>query len=174
MQCSSASGSHLVLYVVRQSNRVTIKRQVYGADGRFIETTPPSQLPANEVVVLQPYGSLFFAAAPIFDAALPAATAESRSSVVILRLRERSDLGSTFIDLLRRYAESLQSVGSKLVVVSVNEQLADQLASPASSTSSAPKTCTARANASVQPRSAAYRDAVTWVAARDTEDPHEH
>ena len=117
----------LGLYVVRQSNKVTIKRQVYGADGRFIETTPPSQLPANEVVVLQPYGSLFFAAAPIFDAALPAATAESRNSVVILRLRERSDLGSTFIDLLRRYAESLQSVGSKLVIVSVNEQLADQL-----------------------------------------------
>ena len=47
--------------------------------------------------------------------------------VVILRLRERTDIGSTFIDVLRRYAEGLNAVGSKLVIVSVNERLGDQL-----------------------------------------------
>ena len=45
---------------------------------------------------------------------------------MILRLRERSDVGSTFIDVLRRYAASLATVGSKLVIVSLNEPLAEQ------------------------------------------------
>ena len=116
----------MALYVVGQSNKVTIKRRLF-TDGEHVrEVDPPKHLPANEVVVLQPYGSLFFAAAPIFAAALPAPIPESRNTVVILRLRERSDIGSTFIDVLRRYAESLADVGSKLVVVSVNEQLAEQ------------------------------------------------
>ena len=45
---------------------------------------------------------------------------------MILRLRERSDVGSTFIDVLRRYAAGLAAVGSKLVIVSLNEPLAEQ------------------------------------------------
>ena len=119
-------GLSMALYVVGQSNKVTIKRRVFTDDGHVSEVDPPKHLPANEVVVLQPYGSLFFAAAPIFATALPAPIPGSRNTVVILRLRERSDIGSTFIDVLRRYAESLADVGSKLVVVSVNEQLAEQ------------------------------------------------
>ena len=93
----------ILLYVIGQSNHVTLKRRIFTDDGP-IETDPPASLPANDVVVLQPYGSLFFAAAPIFEAALPEVTPSSRNTVVILRLRERSDLGSTFIDVLRRYA----------------------------------------------------------------------
>ena len=119
-------GLSMGLYVVGQSNKITIKRRLFTDDGHVSEVAPPKHLPANQVVVLQPYGSLFFAAAPIFAAALPAPTPESRNTVVILRLRERSDIGSTFIDVLRRYAESLADVGSKLVVVSLNERLAEQ------------------------------------------------
>ena len=101
----------VVLYVVGQSNHVTLKRRIFTDDGHVIETDPPARLPANDVVVLQPYGSLFFAAAPIFEAALPEVTPSSRNTVVILRLRERSDVGSTFIDVLRRYAAGLAAVG---------------------------------------------------------------
>ena len=119
-------GLSILLYVVGQSNRVRIKRRVFTDDGP-IETDPPAELGANEVVVLQPYGSLFFAAAPTFEDALPRVTPRSRNSVVILRLRERTDLGTTFTDVLRRYATALAATASKLVIVSVNEQLADQL-----------------------------------------------
>ena len=101
----------VVLYVIGQSNHVTLKRRVLTDDGHTVETDPPISLPANDVIVLQPYGSLFFAAAPIFEAALPEVTASSRNTVVILRLRERSDVGSTFIDVLRRYAAGLATVG---------------------------------------------------------------
>ena len=117
----------LILYVVRQSNGVVIKRRVFEPNGDVVETEPPAELPAGEVVVLQPYGSLFFAAAPVFDAALPAITPASSRSVVILRLRGRSDLGTTFMDVLQRYAQALAAVDSKLVIVSANERLQEQL-----------------------------------------------
>ena len=48
-------------------------------------------------------------------------------SVVILRLRGRSDLGTTFMDVLHRYAESLLAVDSKFVIVSANERIQEQL-----------------------------------------------
>jgi SulP family sulfate permease len=78
-------------------------------------------------VILQPYGSLFFASAGVFEDELPEVTQDSTNSVVILRLRGRSDLGSTFMDVLARYAEDLSAVGSKLVLVSADEQLIEQL-----------------------------------------------
>ena len=121
-------GLSVILHTVRQSNQITLKRWQLDAGGRVLETDPPATLPASEVVVLQPYGSLFFAAAPVFESALPAVTDASRNSVVILRLRGRSDLGTTFMDVLLRYAQSLVAVGSKLVVVSTNERIDEQLA----------------------------------------------
>ena len=65
----------VALYVIGQSNKVTIKRRVLEEDGD-VETFPPELLPSNEVVLLQPYGSLFFAAAPLFEAALPAVSCD--------------------------------------------------------------------------------------------------
>jgi SulP family sulfate permease len=47
-------GLSMILHVVRQSNRVTIRRQVAGPDGHLTETDPPAEVPAGEVVVLQP------------------------------------------------------------------------------------------------------------------------
>lgn len=121
-------GMSVLLHVVRQSNQVTIRRRIRDPDGHLVEVDPPAELPGHEVVVLQPYGSLFFAAAPVFEAALPPVVATSRRSVVILRLRGRSDLGATFMDVLARYAEALRAVGSKLVIVSANDRIIEQLA----------------------------------------------
>jgi sulfate permease, SulP family len=46
---------------------------------------------------------------------------------VILRLRGRSDLGSTFMDVLMKYARSLAAADSQLMLVSANENMHDQL-----------------------------------------------
>lgn len=121
-------GLSVLLHVVRQSNQVTIRRRVRDADDQLVEVDPPDELPPGEVVVLQPYGSLFFAAAPMFQAALPQVGPSSTGSVIILRLRGRSDLGTTFMDVLRRYAQALDEVGSRLVIVSANERIIEQLA----------------------------------------------
>jgi len=120
-------GVSMVLHVIRQSNQVSIRRRVRDEEGHLVEVDPPAELPAAEVVVLQPYGSLFFAAAPTFEAALPAVVDTSRGSAVILRLRGRSDLGTTFMDVLLRYAVALRAVGSRLVIVTDSERIREQL-----------------------------------------------
>lgn len=121
-------GVSIILHVIRQSNRITVRRRYVDPQGNLVETDPPTIIPANEVVVLQPYGSLFFAAAPVFEAQLPAVGDSSRNSVVILRLRGRTDLGTTIMDVLLRYAQSLASVDSRLMIVSTTAEIDDQLA----------------------------------------------
>jgi len=120
-------GVSVVLHVVRQSNQITVRRRILDADGHLVEVDPPAELPSHDVVVLQPYGSLFFAAAPVFEASLPAIGPTSTRSVVILRLRGRSDLGTTFMDVLFRYGQALAAIDSKLMIVSANERILEQL-----------------------------------------------
>jgi len=123
-------GLSIVLYVVRQSGSLTLARWELEDDGTILETDPPAHLGEREIVVLQPYGSLFFAAAAQFESALPAVDESSRYSVVIVRLRGQEDLGTTFIDVLSRYEQSLADVGSKLVIVSAGSRVRSQLACP--------------------------------------------
>ena len=120
-------GVSVVLHVVLQSNQVKVRQRVTNADGHTIEVDPPGVIPPSQVVVLQPYGSLFFASAPVFEAALPAVEASSRRSVVVIRLRGHMDLGTTFIDVLARYAAQLVEAGSRLVIVSVDVRVLRQL-----------------------------------------------
>ncbi len=121
-------GISMILFVINQSNRVTIKRWLMDVSGNLREVDPPAEVGDSDVVVLQPYGSLFFAAAPVFEELLPDVADTTRNSVVILRLRGRTDLGSTFMDVLRRYAEELTQADSKLVIISGDDRVHEQLA----------------------------------------------
>ena len=120
-------GISVILFVVQQSTRLTTKRMVFHDDGRVEEVDPPKQLPANEVVVLHPYGAIFFATAPSLLEQIPSVAAGSRNSVVILRVRGIDDAGATLIDVLERYARSLREVDSKLVIVTDNQRVIRQL-----------------------------------------------
>jgi SulP family sulfate permease len=156
-------GLSMVLHVVRQSNQVTIKRQHLDPDGHLIETDPPAELPAGEVVVLQPYGSLFFAAAPMFEAQLPAPAGAPGNSVVILRVRGRTDLGTTFMQALCRYGTALTGTGSKLVIESAGEQLQEQLRTAGVTDVIGPDNIyrgNTRVGATLK---RAYADATTWI-----------
>jgi len=163
-------GVSMILYVIRQSNQITVRRWELDAGGQVIESDSPAVLEADDVVVLQPYGSLFFAAAPVFETLLPAVTDASRNSVVIVRLRGRTDLGTTFMDVLLRYAKSLAVVDSKLVVVSTNERIDEQLAVTgilAVVGADNVYAGDARVGAAIR---RAYDDAVGWVAANRDRD----
>jgi SulP family sulfate permease len=120
-------GLALVLFVVRQSNSVSVRRLVTDPDGRTRETDPPATLGAGEVVVLQPYGSLFFASAPVFESRLPAVGGGTDRSVVVLRLRGIDRLGLGIVDVLRRYQAELAARGSRLVVVAAHDGVVEQL-----------------------------------------------
>jgi SulP family sulfate permease len=116
-----------VLFIVRQSNQITVVRYVLDDSGRVREEPAPPEVGSNDVLVLQPQGSLFFAAAPAFEQQLPAVTERSRNSVVILRMRSREDIGSTLIEVVTRYAGTLNEVGSKLMLVSVSDRIREQI-----------------------------------------------
>ncbi len=121
-------GLSIVLYVAQQSNKITITRWVFPvAGGLPEETSVPRELPGDEVVVLQPYGSLFFAAAPVFESQLPRVSSSSSGSVVVLRLRGKQELGSTFITVVRRYADELAAVDSRLMLAGVSTGVVRQL-----------------------------------------------
>ena len=120
-------GTSIILYVGRQSNRVTVRQWAIDDNGRISETDPPAELPRGEVVVLRPYGSLFFAAAPVFESELPEVTADSQGSVVVITLRGKEDLGSTFIKVVARYAERLREQDSLLMISGASRRIVDQL-----------------------------------------------
>ena len=120
-------GLGIILYVASQSNRLRLVRLEFAEGRRMRETEPPGTLPAAAVVVLQPYGSLFFASAPTFSAGLPMVTAESTGSVVVIRLRGVDEIGLSLIDVLRGYATRLQSRGSLLKLVVSNDHVLRQL-----------------------------------------------
>lgn len=76
--------------------------------------------------MLQPVGSLFFAGVAEFEERLPS-VGNAHGSVVIIRLRDRDEVGSTFIRLIRRYTRSLHEQGSLLMLEGLNERVLDQL-----------------------------------------------
>lgn len=106
----------VVLFTIEQSNRITVRRLELDERGHIRESDPPTTIPPGDVVILQPYGSLFFASATGFRAQLPAVTAGSHDSVVILRLRGVDDLGVSVAGIIDQYAADLADAGSKLVV----------------------------------------------------------
>ncbi|UJP11076.1 SulP family inorganic anion transporter [Microbacterium sp. KUDC0406] len=121
-------GLSVVLHIARQSNRVRIVRwQFDEPGGRPLEVSPPAVLPGDEVVVLSPYGSLFFAAAQAFRAQLPTPTDQSGGATVIIRLRGSEELGVTFLTMVRDYADELAAHGATLMLSGVGRRLQDQL-----------------------------------------------
>jgi len=117
----------VVLYMVQQSNRIEIKQWERPEGDYMIETDPPVELPSYEITFLVPYGSLFFATAPLFEKQLPNISKETDRAAVILLLRANSDLGSTFFGVIERYAESLKEQNSKLMLAGVVPEVQTQL-----------------------------------------------
>jgi sulfate permease, SulP family len=116
----------VVLHVYKTSLDIQVVELVVSDDGPLCERPPPGVLPNNRVTVLDFYGSAFFASASTMQSLLPKAN-ESKRAVVILRLRGRRELGSTFLKVLGRYAQELQGNGGKLVLTGVTDDLNEQL-----------------------------------------------
>ncbi|NLP84642.1 SulP family inorganic anion transporter [Microbacterium sp. CFH 90308] len=120
-------GLGIVMFVAQQSNRVRVRQVHITDDGRLRESDPPASVRPGEVLVLQPYGSLFFASAPTFERQLPRVGADSRGAVVIVRLRGTDEVGLAFIEVLRRYAHELASADASLKIVASEERVIHQL-----------------------------------------------
>jgi SulP family sulfate permease len=114
------------LYLYHASVDVHVMEMVATPDGDFEEHPVSRELPDDRITVINLYGSLFFAAAERLEEQLPAAR-RARRAVVIIRLRGRSNLGSTIYNVLERYAAQLARNGGKLILSGVSDALHQQL-----------------------------------------------
>jgi SulP family sulfate permease len=117
---------HILLYIFRSAEAVRLERIVPQEDGTFVEGDVPKALPSGEIVVLQPIGSLFFAGVAELEEHLPK-VGQAQEAVVIIRLRDRDEVGSTFIRTIERYLKSLQTGGNVLMLEGLSEKVLDQL-----------------------------------------------
>jgi SulP family sulfate permease len=117
----------ILLHVFRQSNKVTVTQIVLVPGGLPEERPAPKELPSNQLTLLWVQGSLFFAAAKAVEELLPAVD-QTDHAVVAIGLRGKSEIGSTFITVLQRYAQALQSRNSKLLLFGVDPSVRSQLA----------------------------------------------
>jgi sulfate permease, SulP family len=115
----------ILLFVFQQSNTVKVVEWVPQEKGFPIERPAPKQLKSGKATFLFVYGNLFYAAASTLENNLPGVEGSSRA-VAILLLRGNEDVGSTVNEVLRRYAEALQSHSGKLILAGVSPALRKQ------------------------------------------------
>lgn len=106
-----------VLFVYRSSTDIRIVRLRRQGD-RYVEEPLPAALADDETVILDIYGSLFYAGARTLSTMLPAVDG-ARNAVVILRLRGLGDIGSTLLNVLNAYAHGLQAGGGDLFLAGI-------------------------------------------------------
>jgi SulP family sulfate permease len=116
----------ILLFVAQQSNTVRIVEWVLEERRLPLERPAPKTLESHRWTLIHIYGSLFYAAAGAFEESLPDASGTQRA-VVILRLRGRDEMGSTVIEVFRRYAKALQDNDGKLILAGVSAPLRSQL-----------------------------------------------
>jgi SulP family sulfate permease len=117
----------LLLFVAERSNQIKVKAWKWEPGELPIEYDAPDIVPANDVTVIVVYGSVFFATAPLIEEQLPDVTDDTVHAVIILSLRAEEDLGSTFLDVIGRYATQLNGQNSKLMLAEVGSLVRDQL-----------------------------------------------
>ena len=125
-----------LLYLNESSTDVSVVELVERPDGRIEERKPPRELPANSVTVLDIYGHLFYAGARTLERLLPRPSQQDHDQdqdqrpqhpVVVLRLRGRSTVGATLVEVLANYADKLKAAGGRLYLAGISENAHDQI-----------------------------------------------
>jgi len=127
---AAAVGFGVVLSLLMQLNQeaqdLRVVQLAPDPDGHFVEHPAPALLESRHVVLLDVYGSLFYAGAKTLQVRLPD-PGHSEYPAVVLRLRGRTRLGSTSYAVLADYAQQLTSVGGRLYISGIDPALLGQL-----------------------------------------------
>jgi sulfate permease, SulP family len=130
---AQAVGIGLVASLLLQLNQealdLRVVRLVPDGAGRLVEDRVPTTVGDGEVVVLDAYGSLFYAGARTLQRRLPAPVGvgpgrAGPGPVVLLRLRGRGTLGATFLKVVGDYAHAVGEAGGELYLTGVDPELA--------------------------------------------------
>ena len=115
-----------LLVIFQSAERMAIMELVPTEDGDFEERPAPKLLPSDQVTMLLPYGSLFFAAARDFEEEAPNAE-ETKHAAVIVILRGKHKLGSTAMSVFEGIAKTLRENGGRLYLAEVSDSLREQM-----------------------------------------------
>ncbi|WP_028274120.1 STAS domain-containing protein [Atopococcus tabaci] len=74
----------------------------------------------DQMVVISIEGSLFFAGSQTLKEKLPK-VGDAKNPVVVLRMRNQSQMGATLIDILDDYADELKEAGGKLSLTGLDD-----------------------------------------------------
>ena len=152
----------VLLYIFQAAERLTIMELTPTEDGDFREQAAPETLQSNQVTLLLPYGSLFFAAARDFEEEAPSADETNRAAVVVI-LRGRQSMGSTAIGVLERYAQTLQQNKGRLFLADVSEPVYEQLKKTGALETIGPDQIIPTDDRLLAATESAYRAAETWL-----------
>jgi SulP family sulfate permease len=115
-----------LLYVNQSSTDISVVELVKRDDGLIEEHKPPKQLSSNKVTVLDVYGYLFYAGARTLERLLPKPNG-AQNPVVVLRLRGRTNIGATLVEVLANYADKLEAAHGRLYLTGIGEGAYEQL-----------------------------------------------
>ena len=116
----------LMLQLNREALDLNVVRLTPADDGSITVDPVPRELESGTVVALDVFGSLLFAGSRTLESRLPD-PADAHGSAVILRLRGRTNLSSTAVQMLARYAERLRAGRNRLILSGVEPELAERL-----------------------------------------------
>ena len=116
----------LLLQLNQEALDLKVVRLVRTPAGGWAEEPAPARLRDREVLVLDVYGSLFYAGSRTLQARLPLA-AGVEQPVVVLRLRGRTSLGATFFLIVAGYAEELAAGGGRLYLSGLDPSVTEGL-----------------------------------------------
>lgn len=126
----SAIGLGVVISLLLQLNRdamdLRVVRLTPTASGHFDEGPAPQTLANNDVTVLDVYGSLLYAGSRTLQVRLPDVAANEHAALV-LRLRGRAQLGTTFLHVIEDYATRLGEHDGRVFLSGVSPELLEQL-----------------------------------------------
>lgn len=115
-----------VQHVYSSSKDVRVVMLVPLGEGRWSEEEPPAVLPSESTIVLDIYGSVFYAGVELVDTLLPSVGEASRPCVIV-RMRGRSEIGSTALGMLRRYHAQIAAAGGRLILAGVEADMMARL-----------------------------------------------
>ena len=152
----------LLLQLRAEAMDLRVVELVPNADGRISEQPPPASLPSEKVTALDVYGSLLYAGARTLQARLPDPTG-AVSAAVVLRLRGRVSLGSTFFVVVADYAHRLEETGGRLYLSGVDPTMLKRMTRNRSLDASGPIRVFEATGTVGESTLHAYRDAEAWL-----------